>query len=563
MRKHAAVSTGIRRPWSISVGQNKDLHAGHGPLTKVSDTAASTMKRRDILLFGTASLAGTLATTFMGMTPARADVAPVPARAAVQGPLNSLSSYSSVTSSQALKPWMDAVANRQFGHATAMFIGDSVTEGASVSALEKTWGYLTGTGLRSKLPTADRGERGGGVFLPFAHPTIADNPFIFTGGGSASSNYSCWGFGRSAILVGDGQGVKFTCPQPVTSVALEIVGGNGSDSLTVSVDGVGEPHIGPAPGELGLIKIAFADRGIHSIDIKATGPGYVLFNAVHTFDGDESNGIRTLVIGRSGSRVDEWVGPDAPTKVALGKSFALAAPHVIFVELGTNEFLQGVAPATYQANLYTLLRDIASGMGAKPFGFVLLAHPGPYSAAPVAPWSDYVLAMQTVANSRADTEVMDLGQSIYPSPGGGRTDPQGLWLDAAHPSDAGSALFATTVADALTPSATLAVQSAAWVGLPLENSWSNYGAPFGEAQYRRDSGGIVHLRGLIKNGIAVPGTTLFKLPVAYRPSATLVVASLSVEAIAEIWIGSDGIVAIHAGTDTWLSLDNIRFLAEA
>ena len=58
----------------------------------------------------------------------------------------------------------------------------------------------------------------------------------------------------------------------------------------------------------------------------------------------------------------------------------------------------------------------------------------------------------------------------------------------------------------------------AWIVPTLINNWSNYGSPLAIAGYMKDSLGFVHIKGFVRNGIMVDGTTLFVLPAGYRPS---------------------------------------------
>jgi hypothetical protein len=54
---------------------------------------------------------------------------------------------------------------------------------------------------------------------------------------------------------------------------------------------------------------------------------------------------------------------------------------------------------------------------------------------------------------------------------------------------------------------------------PFENGWTNFGTTFSSAGFWKDSFGVVHLQGTIKNGAGA--TTAFTLPVGYRPAQDL------------------------------------------
>jgi hypothetical protein len=98
-----------------------------------------------------------------------------------------------------------------------------------------------------------------------------------------------------------------------------------------------------------------------------------------------------------------------------------------------------------------------------------------------------------------------------------------------------------------------------------ENGWIDYqDPPFPPARFRKDAAGVVHLSGLVKNGTL--GTSIFTLPVGYRPAAgkTLHCITVANATAAYIHINNTSHGAIQGNTsNAWLSLDPISFLAEA
>ena len=108
----------------------------------------------------------------------------------------------------------------------------------------------------------------------------------------------------------------------------------------------------------------------------------------------------------------------------------------------------------------------------------------------------------------------------------------------------------------------------AWVTPTMLNSWVAYdvggGTNFGGAQYYKDSLGMVHLRGLVKNGTITTGTSLFNLPAGYRPSQTTIFVTNSNNAFARVDCMFNGDVTINLGASAvFISLNNIHFRAEA
>lgn len=108
------------------------------------------------------------------------------------------------------------------------------------------------------------------------------------------------------------------------------------------------------------------------------------------------------------------------------------------------------------------------------------------------------------------------------------------------------------------------VRKGAWVAPTLNAPWTNFGEVFAPVGYRKD-GNRVQLRGVIKGGAG--GTVLFVLSAAFRPSAQLIMTTLSdagvptridVRANGEVFVGLPPSAQV-----AWLALDTISFCAEA
>jgi len=99
-----------------------------------------------------------------------------------------------------------------------------------------------------------------------------------------------------------------------------------------------------------------------------------------------------------------------------------------------------------------------------------------------------------------------------------------------------------------------------WQAPVLDNGWINFGSDYNTAGYFKDSNGIVHLRGLIKDGIY--NYFIFRLPSGYRPSAKEVQMVISDNTLGRVDIRPDGGVYMMAGSTNWISLDGITFRAQ-
>lgn len=94
----------------------------------------------------------------------------------------------------------------------------------------------------------------------------------------------------------------------------------------------------------------------------------------------------------------------------------------------------------------------------------------------------------------------------------------------------------------------------------LLNAWVNTGGVNAPAGYYKDSFGIVHLRGQVKDGA---NTSIFFLPSGYLPLLTEHFAVLTQSGIGEVYIQSDGQVIFYSGSNAWVSLSGITFRAGA
>lgn len=108
-----------------------------------------------------------------------------------------------------------------------------------------------------------------------------------------------------------------------------------------------------------------------------------------------------------------------------------------------------------------------------------------------------------------------------------------------------------------------AIQNAPWTDLTtaLQNNWVNYGNGFATAAMYKDSEGVVHLRGLIKNGLNVPNTLITTLPAGYRPVAGHQIFEVinGNDTFGRIDVETDGDVVFRGITNSFISLDQIIF----
>ena len=98
-----------------------------------------------------------------------------------------------------------------------------------------------------------------------------------------------------------------------------------------------------------------------------------------------------------------------------------------------------------------------------------------------------------------------------------------------------------------------------WITPTMANSWVRYDTTYDNAGYFKDSMNFVHLRGLIRSGTA---STVFQLPVGYRPLMRKIFPSVSNQTISRTDVRPDGWIEFSAYNNAWVSMEGITFRAE-
>jgi len=103
-----------------------------------------------------------------------------------------------------------------------------------------------------------------------------------------------------------------------------------------------------------------------------------------------------------------------------------------------------------------------------------------------------------------------------------------------------------------------------WTTATVQNSWVSYNAPgYPAAKYTKGSDGMVSLIGMLKGGTTTAGTVLLTLPAGYRPAHELMFEELTNNKSVRIDILANGNVVLEQAADaTWVTLNNLKFMAE-
>lgn len=106
-----------------------------------------------------------------------------------------------------------------------------------------------------------------------------------------------------------------------------------------------------------------------------------------------------------------------------------------------------------------------------------------------------------------------------------------------------------------------------WIKPDLAAGWSNIGGQFATAGYHKDALGYVHVKGVLTNssgGIMVAASTIWTMPMGYRPGATqrFSVPGAAVTA-QEVTITAAGVIMNNAAVANGAAMDVVfTYLAE-
>ncbi|MDD2871447.1 MAG: hypothetical protein PHS49_05645 [Candidatus Gracilibacteria bacterium] len=101
------------------------------------------------------------------------------------------------------------------------------------------------------------------------------------------------------------------------------------------------------------------------------------------------------------------------------------------------------------------------------------------------------------------------------------------------------------------------LEQQSWQNVTFQNGWVDYGVDYSPTSYFKDSNGVVHLRGLVKNGTI--GVCAFTLPTGYRPPyRVLFTVQTNPNVASRFDIQASGCAVIN-GSNARTSLDGISF----
>lgn len=376
-------------------------------------------------------------------------------------------------------------------------VGDSVAAGAGNSSANTSMGAYTRTlayRLQQKLNSLpgywtndpisplrnNEYTPGGGAFIRTAIPGLT-NPWTSVGSPVAVNR----GIGMNSIGFNasnaSSTGTQYleTTYRSWQSCIIWYESGVGSVAPGVTVfDSAGTVIFNNAafPVDTGLAQYTRAvagfdvnsgTRGQYKIRIGRNGAsGTAVIDAIYLQDGDTNAGVRVFNFSWHSMVSADFAANNTAANSSAQAMTLYQQPELLIVYLGTNDYGTNVAPATFQANISTII-DKYRAVLAKPPPVLLVAHWPRYDTlTPTYPWSQYVAALRAVAASKTESfegrtvpyvDVLDL-TDYFPTTAALDTASTGLVVPSptsgwgVHPTDRGHSWIAELLANKLTQS---------------------------------------------------------------------------------------------------------------
>lgn len=349
----------------------------------------------------------------------------------ISGPASSLSM------SNALRPFRAALGSRATSPVDIIFVGDSISEGQASSVIDNRWITQFILNLRKNFqPTGVNGAVG---YIPAWRAITSPSAQNSTAGSPTQSSNS--GLGRRVLqLNASGDTVTFvaTC----TSFDLLYTTQQSTVStFTVTIDGGTPSTVTPATGGVitGKWSSGALSNASHTI-VVAWASNTPQIEGIMPYNQDETKGIRLWDAAHYGFTTSSYVN----NGLWAGSLLQIPNPALVVIYLGTNDFGTNVSSTTCRTNLTTIISNIRAKL--PKVSILLIAG---YERAGVfsEPWVNYISAIRAAATTDPFCLVVDLSTKMV------KCDTEtisGVYnADNVHPSDKGHLMIADIVTTAI------------------------------------------------------------------------------------------------------------------
>lgn len=362
--------------------------------------------------------------------------------------------------------WKSKLATRGTTRVNIVTIGDSITEGAGVfnaPAYRYRWVDL----LHKRLQTyAGLNASGGYAPAYYADGVLGDDT---TRSGTSTEVSGRWGLGgRALMLTANTSTVTFPARR-----ATQVRVWYGKDNFfpgnfTVKINGVDVTNTGTlwpgntAAGTFVSVNNAGGARSgyywqsapVTAADLTVvvssiSGSSQVAVEGVEYILEDAASGVYVYDGAHSGAKVTHYLA--ANMDVGHWDVVALLNPALLLVNLGTNEGGEGIAAATFQANLQSLVTKAAT---RAPNAHIVLVKGWWPRTVTESLWNQYNAAKDAVAAANS-TRVSTFDLAAYwPALAANGSTSQGLMVETTnpvHPNTAGNQRYADIMFNLLHP----------------------------------------------------------------------------------------------------------------
>jgi lysophospholipase L1-like esterase len=354
-----------------------------------------------------------------------------------------------VLNRSALLPFWAALANRDAASVRIMNWGDSFSAGARCGSWPQHYGIVLARRLMAAFPCS-AGNPTGGYYVPGYQSSVNGPSVPVTNTGSVS-NAGAFGPGFVNLSFSATNTTTFTVTG--TSVNIWCVKATSTRTFNVSIDGGADQLVTvPSAGSTTdgyLVNFSLGAAGSHTVAIKYIATP-VNIGGLDVFNGDETKGVHPIPAGHSGYGANDFIAQDGVGGASLTNVAAGAAPHLITLMLGANDWGKGVeSSAQFQTNLTTMIAKFKAGA---PNAAILLVAPFPtqQQSTPLEPYANYVAAMKAIAQADSTIAYVDLGKTM---PSTLASNTYGLYYatDNLHPLAPGHSMIADCIYRAIIP----------------------------------------------------------------------------------------------------------------
>jgi lysophospholipase L1-like esterase len=334
-----------------------------------------------------------------------------------------------------LPRWQAALAQSHTNQISAVIVGSSTTAGSNAQPGTRYVDQL-GHMLHKQF---NLGASTGGY-----HIRTADGSWT-TGGTVTTIGEDLSDYARS-LAAGASLTRTFT---DCTGFDIYFAQGPAQGQFTVTIDGTLVATVTPdTTGSVrydGVWTSSLLTRGSHTLVITAVAA--CIIGSVYVQDSDSATGVRLYNSGLSGATTSTF----STNTTMWQRAAALPNTSLVVIMLNSNDYANSVAPATYKANVLSIINNAKAALTTQRPDFLIVNAFKRLDVTPTYDFDDYSAAGQELADEEDQVYYVDTAQ-YFPTVNDATNDPQNLIdTDNIHPTVAGHSYYARLINNAIAP----------------------------------------------------------------------------------------------------------------